>query len=243
MKKKIAVLIASSSKNTEWKDAEDALFLKHTIPSILRVKSNTLSYKFFVGVDDDDEFFLKNKREIEAILESTGEEFEIISIKNEARKPCFIWNYLFRVAYDKFFDYFLQTGDDVDYLNSFDLDFIKYLEANNNYGVAGVTMKEYYPLITQAFVHRKHMTLFGFLFPEELPDWGCDDWITIVYLYWDLALRSKEHNIKNNRIVYGKNDPTARYVVSENHRENLGICISMYKNHLHRIKYKLDGAI
>jgi hypothetical protein len=48
-------------------------------------------------------------------------------------------------------------------------------------------------ILTQTFVSRKHMDIFGFYFPEEIKNWFCDDWITNVYIsknkYWPIRKR------------------------------------------------------
>lgn len=36
-------------------------------------------------------------------------------------------------------------------------------------------------ILTQSFVSRKHMELFGYYFPPEIINWFCDDWINQVY--------------------------------------------------------------
>ena len=36
-------------------------------------------------------------------------------------------------------------------------------------------------VLTQSFVSRKHMELFGYYFPSEIINWFCDDWINLVY--------------------------------------------------------------
>lgn len=36
-------------------------------------------------------------------------------------------------------------------------------------------------ILTQSFVSRKHMDLFGYYFPEEIMNWFCDDWINEIY--------------------------------------------------------------
>ena len=37
-------------------------------------------------------------------------------------------------------------------------------------------------ILTQSFVSRRHMEIFGFFFPEEIINWCCDDWINEVYI-------------------------------------------------------------
>ena len=36
-------------------------------------------------------------------------------------------------------------------------------------------------ILTQAFVSRKHMEIFGWFFPEQIINWCCDDWYNLVY--------------------------------------------------------------
>ena len=36
-------------------------------------------------------------------------------------------------------------------------------------------------LQTQTFVSRKHMEIFGYMFPEEIKNWCCDDWYNMIY--------------------------------------------------------------
>ena len=51
-------------------------------------------------------------------------------------------------------------------------------------------------LLTQTFVHRTHMEMFGFYFPEDIINWYIDDWINMVYktmFYYPL----KQHYCEN----------------------------------------------
>jgi hypothetical protein len=36
-------------------------------------------------------------------------------------------------------------------------------------------------ILTQAMFSRKHMEIFGFMFPEEIKNWCCDDWYNYLY--------------------------------------------------------------
>ena len=61
------------------------------------------------------------------------------------------------------------------------------LKQNNDIGVVGMTdqgRKKYNPndtLLTQSFVSRKHMDIFGFYYPDEFKNWFIDDWISEIY--------------------------------------------------------------
>ena len=92
-----------------------------------------------------------------------------------------MWNYLFKSAYDDQCDYFFQCGDDIIFKTKglFNA-LIKQLLNNNNIGVTGPANNN--PrILTQTFVSRKHMDIFGFYFPEEIYNWCTDDWINYIY--------------------------------------------------------------
>ena len=54
------------------------------------------------------------------------------------------------------------------------------LEENNNIGLTG-PINNNSSILTQAFVSRRHMLIFGWFFPEEIKNWYCDDWYNIIY--------------------------------------------------------------
>jgi hypothetical protein len=203
----IAVLIASTSNNSGWKSADDVSFISCTIPSVVSLASDDFRYKFFIGYDHDDQFFLDSHSELEKILEAMSIDFDLIAIDNPAHKPCPVWNSLFKVAYDEGFDYFFQAGDDVKLFNRFDIDFTSYLESLDNVGVIGPLSEHCPPVITQAFFHRKHMNVFGFLYPPELPDWNSDTWLTSIYKQFKRSKVSGLHEVKNTRVAnHGKSN-------------------------------------
>jgi len=241
----IAVLIASTSNNSGWESVDDVFFLNDTIPSILSKKSDRIKYKFFLGFDDDDDFLLNHKEEIESRLKSFEIDFSLLFVENELHKPCPVWNHLFEIAYEEEFDFFLQTGDDIHFYDAFDEDFILYLKSFDNFGVVGGISRTGPQIITQAFVHRNHMDVFGFLFPPELPDWGSDNWINVIYYQYDKARLSSSHRVVNNKIVDSFRD-NHRYVVSDGYRDRLNLSLKKYnpalKEALFQINNKSDRA-
>lgn len=211
---KIAVLIASTSKHTDWASAEDSLFVKRTIPSVISVASPDFEYKFFIG-HDDDQFFLKN--DFSKALESINH--ELIPVCNPIHKPCPVWNKLFEESYNQGFDYFLQSGDDIKHESAFDQDFISYLKSVDNIGVIG-GKAPYCPLIiTQSFIHKTHMDIFRFLYPPELPDWSSDAWITFIYQKFNRSKISEDHIVRNTRVAVQGNKN--RYEISPDHQGKL----------------------
>ena len=54
------------------------------------------------------------------------------------------------------------------------------LKEHDDIGLAG-PINNNSAILTQAFVSRKHMDIFGWFFPEEIINWCCDDWYNHVY--------------------------------------------------------------
>ena len=92
-----------------------------------------------------------------------------------------MWNKLFKIAYDDECEYFFQCGDDIEFkTNGWVEDCISKLQENNNIGLVG-PVNNNPRILTQSFVSKKHMELFGYYFPPEIINWFCDDWINEVY--------------------------------------------------------------
>jgi hypothetical protein len=198
----------------------------------MSVKSYDIPYKFFIGVDHDDDFFIQHEDDLKGLLEKCGIDFELIFVENPDHKPCPVWNNLFEIAYNQGYEYFLQTGDDIQFLDPFDREFIDYIESKDNLAIAGGVCDVNASIITQVFLHRSHMDVFGFLFPPELPDWGSDNWITATYTLFQRANKSQNHKIKNSMITWQKIS-SDRYVVSKNYHQAMNYCFDKYKSLLH----------
>ena len=92
-----------------------------------------------------------------------------------------MWNVLFKKAYEDGCDYFYQCGDDICFkTEGWVNDCIKTLIKNRNIGLTG-PINNNSSILTQAFVSRKHMEIFGWFFPKEIKNWCCDDWYNMVY--------------------------------------------------------------
>ena len=154
-----------------------------------------------------------------------------------------MWNVLFNKAYNDGCDYFFQCGDDINFkttgwVNSC----INALKQSNNIGLTG-PLNNNARILTQSFVSRKHMELFGFYFPPEIINWFCDDWINLVYKGMNKYYPLKEHKCDN---VGG----TERYVINNDKfinkldfQQKVNIvqqkCHEIVKHDLDRIKGKI----
>ena len=73
-------------------------------------------------------------------------------------------------------------GDDIKILTpGWEKTFIEKLKESNNIGVVGPLDINNKNLLTQSFVHKTHLDIFGKYYPKEIKNWHIDDWITRVY--------------------------------------------------------------
>lgn len=212
--KKIAMLVPVCSRNQSYIDLDDTPIKKIFMPAFEKTKDvdENLEYSIFLGIDDNDEFYLKY------IEEFKSQGFFPVIVKDCNHKPAMVWNALLKVAYDMGFDYFFQIGDDVELLtNGWCKIFIQKLQDNSNIGVVGPMDDENYKwriennkyiIIENSFVHRTHFDIFRYMFHSEIENYYCDDWITLVYdNYATIYMNIKcNNNIRHTR-YYGKMVP------------------------------------
>lgn len=185
---KIAFLIPMTSKGKNWKYFEESYIFNYTLKSFNETKSSQYEYCFYFGIDSDDTFF--NDKEIinklTNICTSNNIKVKITHYKDLKKGHLTkMWNILYKNAYDDNYDYFYQCGDDI---NFFEKNWIEHciscLKLNGDIGIAGpnnVFWNDNSRTLTQSMFSRKHMEIFGFLFPEEILNWYCDNWISEVY--------------------------------------------------------------
>lgn len=185
---RIAILIPVCSRNQTWERLEDCYLIRSFLPRFEATQSPEYTYQIYLAVDDDDAFFLRYVDD----LRERGFRVHVVSGCQHA--PARAWNQLFDLAVAEGNEYFFQIGDDV-ILQSrkWTRRFIDVLAAHGNKGVVGPCYPANFwgrkrggtrPVIENAFVHRSHHDIFGYLFPPEIPNWHCDEWMTKVYEPW-----------------------------------------------------------
>lgn len=188
----IAFLIPIISKNID--EINNSIFYKNTLPTIqnLYLESNQSSYSFnftlYFGFDENDiifdNFLLQQKFKKNCFLQlhpKINIKFFKVNQPN-SHNPVSAWNELFKIAIAHNNDYFYQIGDDIINTkpNSI-LNYIAFLENNNNIGLCGPLDLTYPSVFTQTFVSKKHFEIFNTYFDRTYKNWYCDDWITSVY--------------------------------------------------------------
>ena len=183
---KIAALILATSKNRDnWVMMQDTYLYQLTLKTFLLTIDKEHNYIFYVGIDKDDRIFDNEtqKREITRFSKVFSNiEFKFITMENIPKGyVTLMWNKLFEDAYNLGCDYFYQCGDDMEFkTKGWINDGIKVLKEHDDIGMAG-PINNNNRILTQAFVSRKHMEIFGLFFPKEIKNWTCDDLINMVY--------------------------------------------------------------
>jgi hypothetical protein len=182
---RIALLIPCTSKNRDnWKSMKDTYLYNFSLKTFLYTYDSEHEYCFYIGYDKDDRIF-SNKKEQDIIHRFSNVfknvSFQFIELNVEKGFLTKMWNILFKKAYDDNYDYFYQTGDDINFkTKGWVNECIHKLKEHNNVGLTG-PLNNNARILTQAMVSRKHMDIFGWFFPEEIKNWCCDDWYNMVY--------------------------------------------------------------
>tara|TARA_R110000803_G_scaffold13245_2_gene37498 strand:+ start:221 stop:901 length:681 start_codon:yes stop_codon:yes gene_type:complete len=172
---KIAFCVPSTSRNRDWKDIEDSYLLTILLPSIKLQQTITL----YVGYDFDDVIYSKKENRIEHY-----NDIEIIWKEFYGAKgnPCGVWTELTKIAITDGFEYVFICGDDIalDKRHEWMGVFLKALKKNNNIGYsAGWSNNNQIP--TQFLIHKTHLNIFGWVFPPQIRNWQCDDFLFHLY--------------------------------------------------------------
>ena len=181
---KIGFIIPCTSRGRNWGNIIETYLYNLTIKTFLVHRDEEHEYVFYLGIDADDPIF-NNTNEQNKILNLkkvfSGIDFKFIILNEKNGYLTKMWNVLFREAYNDKCDYFYQCGDDIEFKTTGWINAcISKLIENHNIGLTGPINNNKY-ILTQAFVSRLHMDIFGYFFPENIINWGCDDWYNHVY--------------------------------------------------------------
>jgi hypothetical protein len=202
----IAFLVPVTSRGRDLRTAADSDLVRMLVPGILSTAtwSKRFRYRLYVGYDAGDPFYERasSRREligaIAALAGSRSLEVILHRSRGTEHSPCAVWNALFARAFDEGCDYFYQTGDDVRLLTGGWADTFTSALGEEGVGVAGPvdTNRPDFDFLTQAFVSRRHMEIFGTLYPPAFRNWFSDNWLTEVYAP-DHVHRVVEQQVRN----------------------------------------------
>lgn len=204
---KIAILVPCTSRGRDWNTMRETYFFHYTLKTFLATRCLGHDYVFYIGYDKNDRIFSAKEEQDYLQIFKPFLTFQFIELNEPPGYLTKMWNKLFRQAYDEGCDYFYQCGDDIFFrTNGWVNDSIHALQSHRNIGLTGPDNQNG-RILTQSFVSRCHMDIFGEYFPESIVNWGCDDWYNFVYQ--GLTYKLQGHVCTNE-------GGTPRYVIDHN---------------------------
>ena len=181
----IAVVMAATAKHVLPQDFEHMALAKLMLPSLLKtVASDQYHYEMFVGVDDDDTFWMDPKHQSELQRRAGALPVHIHGFSTpEHHIPL---NEILKVARDAGAEYLVRINDDTEFMTSgWTALGVNKLASYHppNVGVVGPMCRQgNSAILTHDMVHRTHMDIFrDEYYPDVFHNWWLDDWITGVY--------------------------------------------------------------
>lgn len=180
---KIAFLVPSTTNKRDWKCIQETYLFQILFNGLERYPPNAMDITVYVGYDEDDKIYSEDDERMKC--DAIFMNFKIKWIpfdKSYKGKVSGIWNKLAEQALDDGFDYFKILGDDIripsdrGWLGCF----VNKLKKQDNIGwIAGFSNNDRIP--TQFLVHKTHLKIFEFIYPNEISNWGVDDWLSEIY--------------------------------------------------------------
>ncbi len=179
---KVAFLIPSTTNNRdEWKEAQDTYLWKILCESLDKYTPDH-EIKLFIGYDDDDRIYSVAEERLKFRAKFMNFKIEWFPQFHKKGKVTMIWNSLAYESLKQEYDYMKILGDDIRMPNDNGWlgCFINKLKKNENIGFsAGWSNNDQIP--TQFLIHKTHINIFDFVYPNEIPNWGCDNWMYDIY--------------------------------------------------------------
>lgn len=180
---KIGLLIPSTSNGRPWTSVKESYLYNLTFKTFILTQDPEHEYVFYIGIDKGDKIYDTPQKEEFMRFKLIYKNIDIQFIYMDCKKGHLtkMWNILFKRAYEEGCNYFYQCGDDIKFnTKGWVNDCIDTLVNHGNIGITGPINNNNF-ILTQVFISRVHMDIFQQLFPEEIINWGCDDWYNWVY--------------------------------------------------------------
>ena len=178
----VAFLIPSTTNGRDWEKAEDT-YLWNVLCKSLELHMPSHDIKLFVGYDEDDKIYSVAEERLKFRAVFTKFKIEWFPQDESLKgKVSTIWNNLGEEALKQDYEYLKVLGDDIKIPNDNGWlgCMINKLKKNQNIGFsAGWSNNDAIP--TQFLIHKTHIKIFGFIYPNEIPNWGVDDFMYRIY--------------------------------------------------------------
>jgi hypothetical protein len=176
-----AFLVPSTTRNRDWETIEET-YLYNTLLRTLDNHTPPVPISVYIGYDRDDEIYSKEEERLK--VNAIFMKFKIVWIEFEPDpgNVVAVWNGLMKVALSNKFNWFKILGDDIRLPN--DPSWLRVLQkgiVKNNYVGWGAGYSNNDNIATQFLIHRTHWEIFEFVFPPQLKNFFCDDFLNEVY--------------------------------------------------------------
>lgn len=176
-----AFLVPSTTRNRDWESIEDTC-LYNTLLRTLDKHTPPVDISVYIGYDRDDEIYSKEEERLK--VNAIFMKFRIVWVdfESDPGNVVAVWNGLMKVALSHGFSWFKILGDDIRLPN--DPSWLRVLQkaiVKNNYVGWGAGYSNNDNIATQFLIHRTHWEIFEFVFPHQIKNWFCDDWMNEVY--------------------------------------------------------------
>ena len=181
--KKVAFCVPSTTNKREWSFVQDTYLWEILFTELQEKTPTDCEITVFVGYDKCDKIYSQMEQRMSCNAVFDNFKIEWVEFTDEYKgKPTHIWNELAEFAILKGFEYIKVLGDDIRLPNdkAWLSAMINKLKKNDNIGwSAGWSNNN--SIATQFLVHKTHYEIFGFIYPPEIWNWMCDDWLFHIY--------------------------------------------------------------
>jgi len=180
---RIAFLVPATTHKRDWKDYTETDLYMFLMKSLEEHPPSGVEITILVGYDHDDTMYsvAENRMRFNAVFPFTIKWYEYDG--SYKGKPTWIWNSLGDIAVNQGFEWFKALGSDIivpkdkGWIGKM----INDLKKSKKVGLsAGDSGNPELPM-TQFLIHKTHIQIFGWIFPPQIENWGCDNWIQEVY--------------------------------------------------------------
>lgn len=206
---KVVFIIPSTAKITKPYNTVDEMPLLNILYNSIKAYDIS-NYTFIVGIDDDDEFYINNQEKIKEVLPCN---FHLHFFDNCKKSYVSIVNQLANVAINEYNAEYLQifADDLIVYSLSHIQLFVDHFKKHNNLCLGWGQDASVTHTCSHPFIHKTHVNIFNCLYPDEITNWHCDDWI--LHLYTKLiGINGMHYVVKTNQFVIA-NQICVRYNV------------------------------
>jgi hypothetical protein len=180
----VAFLVPATTNKRDWKEVEETDLHSILCRSLEIARPLHTRITVLIGYDHDDAIYsvVENRLKFNAVFSKfTIEWYEFDS--SYKGKPTWIWNSLGDIAVNKGFEWLKVLGSDIAmpkdkcWLSKM----INDLKKSKRTGIAAGDSGNPELPMTQFLINKTHIQIFGFIFPPQIENWGCDNWIQEIY--------------------------------------------------------------